>query len=69
MNRVERLDDKQPGGEFFEIILTRVDDHEFVGVARSNTSHGVVMNVESGERLSDVLKQLVDDQTKSEALI
>ena len=70
MNRAERLDDKQQNGkEFFEIILTRTDDHEFVGVVRSNTSHGMVTNVESGERLSDVIRQLVDDQSKSEALI
>lgn len=46
--------------EFFEIILTRTDDHEFVGVARFCSARGTSTAVESGDRLADVCRRLME---------
>lgn len=48
--------------DFFEIILTRTDDHEFVAVARFASSEGISSTVESGDRIADLWRRLVVDE-------
>lgn len=46
-------------GDFLEIILTRTDDQEFVGVSRRREQEAVVSLVDSGRDVAEVLKRLL----------
>lgn len=67
---MERLDSNDSANDdFFELILTRTDDHEFVAVARFHSPEGVMTNVESGQKIADVWRRLVAETPARENMI
>lgn len=67
---MERLDrDDLATDDFFEIILTRTDDHEFVAVARFHSPQGVMTHVESGRKVAELWRKLVEEKPSREAMI
>lgn len=46
---------------FFEMIVTRTDDHEFVAVARHHVRGETTTTVDSGADLADVWRRLAPE--------
>ena len=49
------------GTDFFEVIFTRTDEHEFVGVLRFAPQDGLVPVVQSATRVADLWRNLVGE--------